>query len=106
ADWRALLSRPPAEENDEPERLNRRWSARAASPGLIRQLIQQSVEDTRAVPSADTSRQCSVCGDGPAGDWDQPSETEYRCQNGHRMTVWRNAARNLLAAASGEVVSG
>lgn len=105
-DWRSLLARPPAEEQDEPEVMNRRWFARVASPGLIRQLIQDSIGDTRLVPAADTSRRCSVCGDDPAGDWDQASETEYRCRNGHRMAVWRNAARNLLSAASGEVVSG
>lgn len=104
-DWRELLSRPPAERETEPETLNRRWYARAASPGLIRQVVQQSIEDTRLVDPADTSRRCSICGSGPAHDWDPARETEYRCQAGHRMRVWRNAARNLLAAASGAVVS-
>src|SRR5690606_18785926 len=82
ADWRTLLSRPPAEEQDEPEVMNRRWFARVASPGLIRQLIQQSVADTRLVPSAGTSRRCSVCGADAESDWDPASETEYRCQAG------------------------
>jgi len=104
-DWRELLSRPPAERETEPETLNRRWYARAASPGLIRQVVQQSIADTRLVDPADTSRRCSVCGADAESDWDPASETEYRCQAGHRMRVWRNAARNLLAAASGAVVS-
>src|SRR5690606_613030 len=85
--------------------LHRRWSARVASPGLIGQLIQQSVDDTRLVDPADTSRRCSICGSGPAHDWEPERERTYRCEAGHHMPVWRNAARNLLAAASGAVVS-
>lgn len=104
-DWRELLSRPPAEREDEPEVMNRRWSARAASPGLIRQVVQQSIEDTRLVDPADTSRRCSICGAGPARDWEPEHERTYRCEAGHHMPVWRNAALNLLAAASGAVVS-
>lgn len=104
-DWRELLSRPPAEREGEPETLNRRWYARVASPGLIRQVIQQSVDDTRFVDLTDTSRRCSICGSGPAHDWEPERERTYRCEAGHHMFVWRNAARNLLAAASGAVVS-
>lgn len=105
ADWRAVLARPPAEEADEPEVLNRRWFARIASPGLLRQTVQQSIEDTRLVDSAHTSRTCSICGGAAARDWDAVTEAAYRCEAGHQLPVWRNAARNLLAAvASGEVV--
>lgn len=105
ADWRELLRRPSAEDADEPEALNRRWYARTASPGMIRHVIGESVEDTREAPSADTSRTCSVCGEGPSPSWDPMTEVRYRCINGHSMLTWRNAARNLLSAASGEVVA-
>lgn len=105
-DWHELLSRPPAEEQDEPETMNRRWYARVASPGLIRQVVQQSIADTRLVDPAGTSRSCSICGSGPAHDWEPGHERTYRCAAGHHMPVWRNAARNLLSAASGEVASG
>ena len=104
-DWRELLSRPPAEQEDQPEVLNRRWYARAASPGLIRQVVQQSIEDTRLIDPAYTSRRCSLCGAGPAHDWEPERERMYCCEAGHHMPVWHNAARNLLAAASGAVVS-
>lgn len=103
--WRELLQRPSAEEEGQPEVLNRRWFARIASPGMIRQLIQQSIPGTRMVPAADTSRRCSLCGAEPAVDWDAAEEVTYRCRNGHHLPVWRNAARNLLAAARGEVVA-
>lgn len=104
-DWRDLMVTPPAEDHDEPERLNRRWWARAASPGRLRQCMEHGHPSVVRVPAEYTTRSCSVCGAGPATGWDAREELIYRCEAGHAMDQDENAARNLCAHASGPVVA-
>jgi hypothetical protein len=105
ARWADLMRRPAAETETDPERLNRRHEARLASPGLLRSVLAHGHPVVERAPSANTTRTCSECGAEPAGDWDAAAELIYRCANGHHLDQDVNAARNLLAAASGEVVA-
>lgn len=100
ANWKDLLSRPKAEDDDDV--LDRRWHGRIASPGLLRDCVRQSLGDAAVVEveTAGTTRTCSTCGSDAARDWDGATEDVYRCEAGHRMEQWVNAGRNLCAAAS------
>jgi hypothetical protein len=93
-----LLAAPPAEEDT--ELLNSRRRARIASPGRLRELIEQGCDHTFRLPAANSSRRCSVCGGDSARDWDPSTEIDYRCAAGHRLDQDRNAAQNRLQAAA------
>ena len=101
-DYREILRTPEAEEHDTPERLNTRWHLRMCAPGMLRDAVVQAGVGV-AVPAGYITTACSVCGAGPAPDWDRITEIEYRCEAGHRMDQDRNACANMLAA-SGAVV--
>jgi hypothetical protein len=100
--WREMLKRPDTEDANEPEALNRRWAARLASPGLLRQTLKNGHHQIVEVPSADTTRTCHLCGSDPAGDWDASGEIDYRCELGHQADQDLNAAVNIMR--SGEAV--
>lgn len=103
-DWRQLMRRPPAEEDT--ESLDRRYEARLASPGLLRESLRHGHPQVLEASAVDSTRTCSVCGAGPASDWDAVAELVYRCTAGHRMDQDENAARNLLSThTGGEVVA-
>lgn len=97
-DWSELLRQPPAE--DDTAFADTRYHARLAAPGLLRRIIEAGCDDTARVSAAGSTRTCSRCGAGPAGDWDAATELEYRCAEGHTLDQDENAARNLLAAAA------
>jgi hypothetical protein len=102
-DWGKVTGRPPAETDTDFRRADR---ARIASPGRLRDLIEEGCDDVVRVPAADSTRLCSLCGAGPARDWDRASEIDYRCEGGHRLDQDRNAARNRLRAVPDADVEG
>lgn len=100
-DWRQLARTPAAEDDDEV--INRRWYARLAAPGLLREILRHGHPDVRDVPAENTTRTCASCGADPAAGWDAVSEITYRCQHGHQLDQDLNAAINIRAR--GEAVN-
>jgi hypothetical protein len=99
-DWNQLLATPPAEQDTSP--LNTRYRARIDSPGLLRELIEESCEQVVRVTLPGSTGHCSSCGAPPARDWDRATERDYRCEAGHRLDQDRNAAQNRLRFARAE----
>lgn len=95
-DWRALATHRPAEADDAAENATARWHMRLAAVGLLRRALL--AKGAVPVGTADTTRNCHACGEGPAEGWDA-RELVYCCANGHIIDQDENAARNLLAQA-------
>lgn len=102
-DWRALNRIPPAE--DDTETINRRRWYRIASPGLLRQTLEQCHPHVVRVPAERTTTICSTCGAGPAEDWEPIRDLDFRCVRGHAADQDRNAATNIRDLASGAAIS-
>jgi hypothetical protein len=62
ADWKSMLVRPVAEEDETEEWQNTRWFARIASPGRLRSILEAGHPDVRRAPSAYTTSTCRFCG--------------------------------------------
>ena len=103
-DWSGLFARPPAEEDT--EAVVRRWQARMASPGRLREILQHGGPELVRRGAAGTTTTCHACGAGPAPDWDAVRERMYRCALGHVRDQDSNAALHLRDAANAAPAGG
>lgn len=102
ANWRDLTRTPGAEESA-PNALAR-WHQRIASPGELRQCLEATAAARTRVESAWTTRTCSQCSH-INRQWDTMTDLVVTCSAcSLTMDQDENAARNLLAAASGGAV--
>ena len=92
-----------AEPEDDADDTAARTYRRVASVGRLLELIRERASEVRSVEAAWTTQTCHACGE--SARFDAASKLHHTCST--CGSVWDqdlNAARNLLAAASGEAV--
>lgn len=102
-DWRELQEVPEVEEGGAELRTT---NHRIAAVGRLRQLLREKAAEVVLADPAYTTRRCHACG-WLQEDFDQARDLEHACENSECGRAWDqdyNAAVNLLAAASDEVV--
>ena len=94
--WTQILERPDPEDDTEGGWMNRRAQLRLASPGFLREALEDGHPQVLRSPARDLTRTCASCGGEPDPEWDPVRELTYRCVAGHHRDQDENAALNLL----------